>query len=228
MDVVSTLIIVALCAFAIVSLIRRWPYSVWGFVVIGLCLSMTPLLLRDLLVRGNFVYQGRYFLPLMLGAQLAVAALFGRLLFDRTAHRAVRAVCAGLLVVILSGEVLSCTIASQATTWWSKDDERAPEVAALVNDAHRPLVISNYFTPSILELSLYLNPNIPMRLNLKCAQCESSPRADVAFETAGYQSIFAVQATDAASKARYYWVDPIPVPGQPNALNMFAVVLPTL
>jgi uncharacterized membrane protein len=227
-DALFTLITVALCTYAIVALIRRSPYSVWGFVVIGLCLSMTPLVLRDLLVRGNFVYQGRYFLPLFLGTQLAVAALFGRLLFNRAAQGAARAVCAVLLLIIFSGEMISCAIASQATTWWNKDEERTPEVAALVNVAQRPLVISNYYAPSILELSLYLDPTIPMRLNLKCAQCASSRHVDVAFETAGYQTIFAVQPTGATSNARYYWVDPVPFPGRPNALNMFAVVLPTL
>ena len=225
-DAVFTLIIVGLCAYAIAALIRSTPYAVWGFVVIGLCLSMMPLLLPDLLGRGNFVYQARYFLPVLLGAVLALAALFSRVLFGRASGRAARTVCAVLLTIILAGEALSCAVASQATTWWNKDDERAPAVAALVNAANNPLVVSDYFTPSILELSLYLNPAIPMRLNLKCAQCESSPRADGTFATGRYQSVFAVQAPDAPRSARYRWIDPTPFPRQLRPLNMFSDISP--
>ena len=185
---------------------------------------MMPLLLRDLLVHGHFVYQARYFLPLLLGAILALAALFGRVLFGRASGRAARTVCAVLLTIILAGEALSCAVASQATTWWNKDDERAPAVAALVNAAPDPLVISDYFTPSILELSLYLNPAIPMRLNLKCAQCASSARAGVPFATGGYHNVFVVQALDPPSGVRYRWIDPITFPGQVRPLNMFATV----
>lgn len=222
-DAMFTLIIVGLCAYAIAALIRSTSYAVWGFVVIGLCLSMMPLLLPDLLLgHGNFVYQARYFLPLLLGAVLALAALFSRILFGRASGRAARTVCAVLLTIILAGEALSCAVASQATTWWNKDYERAPAVAALVNAANNPIVVSDYFTPSILELSLYLNPAIPMRLNLKCSQCASSAHADVGLATAGYQSVFAMQAPDTARPARYRWIDPTPFPRQLSPLNMFS------
>jgi uncharacterized membrane protein len=221
LDAAFTLIVIALCIYAIVSLIRTTPYAVWGFVVIGLCLSMTPLLIRDLLVSGNFVYQGRYFFPLLLGIELAVAALFGRLLFGGVAQSALRIGSAALLVFVLAGQVFSCAVASQAATWWNKDDERAPAVAALVNSADNAVVVSDYFTPSILELSLYLDPAVPMRLNLKCAQCSSSPRAEVAFATGGYQSVFAVQLPRALSSNGYRWVDPHPFPGHTDPLNMF-------
>jgi hypothetical protein len=224
-DVAFTLIAVAVCAYACVALIRTSAFSVWGFVIIGLCFAMVPLLLRDLLVRGNFVYQGRYFLPLLLGVQLAVAALFGRVIFSRHSSSVGRTSWAVLLVVILAGGVLSCAVASQATTWWNKDYERAPAVAALINATQRPLVISDYFTPSILALSLHLDPAIPMRLNLRCAQCAFS-RGSLSFATAGYRSIFAVQAPNAASRARYYLVDPVPFPRQASPLNMFAFVSP--
>jgi uncharacterized membrane protein len=226
LDSSFTLLAVALCAYAFVALVRTTGYAVWGFIVIGLCLSMTPLLVRDLLVGGGFVYQGRYFLPLLLGAQLSVAALFGRSLFGSSPRGVKRTAWSVLLAVVFAGEALSCAIASQATTWWNKDDERAPAVAAFVNAAPKPLVVSDYFTPSILELSLYLDPAIPMRLNLKCAQCASPPRGEVAFTTSGYQSVFAVQATDATSSESYHWIDPVPFPGHPNALNMFAAALP--
>lgn len=220
-DAAFTLIVVALCAYAFFALVRNTAFSVWGFVGIGLCLSMMPLVLRDVLVHGNFVSQTRYFLPLLLGAQLAVAALFGRTVFGSASRGAVRTGWAVLLVFTLTGEVLSCAVASQATTWWNKDDERAPAVAAIINAAQRPVVVSDYFTPSILELSLYLDHAIPMRLNLKCAQCTLS-RANARLVTGGFQSVYAVQMREVA-KPRYIWVDPHPFPDQPNPLNMFGV-----
>jgi uncharacterized membrane protein len=223
-DAALTLITVGLCAYAIVALIRSTPYAVWGFVVIGLCFSMLPLLLRDLLAHGSFVYQSRYFSPLLLGVQLAVAALFGRLLFGHAAEGAARIFWALILMVILIGEAFSCAVASQATTWWNKDYERAPAVAALVNSARKPVVVSDYFAPSVLELSLYLNSAIPMRLNLKCAECELPPRAEATFATGGYQSVFAVQAPNAPKSARYRLIDPIPFPRQASPLNMFTAI----
>jgi uncharacterized membrane protein len=225
-DALFTLIVVALCAYAFLTLVRSTAFPIWGFIIIGLCLSMMPLVLRDLLVGGNFVSQTRYFLPLLLGVQLAVAALFGRSIFARTSPRAGRAIWTVLLVFVLGSEVLSCTIASQAATWWNKDDERAPAVAAIINAAPSPLVVSDYFTPSILELSLYLDPTVPMRLNLRCAQCALS-RANADFATLGYgRSIFSVQMHE-GSNARYLWVDPHPFPAQPRPLNMFAFVTPS-
>ena len=225
-DAALTLITVGLCAYAIVALIRGTPYAVWGFVVIGLCLPTMPLLLHDLLGHGNFVYQGRYFLPFLLGMQLSVAALFARVLFSGAARTAPQAVCAFLFLAVLAGEVLSCAVSSQASTWWNKDYERAPAVAALVNGAQRPLVVSDYFAPSVLELSLYLNSTIPMHLNLKCAQCASVAHGDVALAAGGYQNIFSVQALDAARPARYHWIDPTPFPRGDSPLNMFSDISP--
>jgi uncharacterized membrane protein len=220
-DAVFTVIIVTLCVYAFVALVRSTAFSVWGFVGIGLCLSMMPLVLRDVLVGGNFVSQTRYFLPLLLGAQLAVAALFGRSLSGSTTRSAARAALTVLLAFTLTGEVLSCVVASQASTWWNKDDERAPEVAAIINSAQSPVVVSDYFTPSILELSLYLDHTIPMRLNLKCAQCTLSP-ANASLATPGYRSVFVIQMREAAN-THYIWIDPHPFPEQPRPLNMFAV-----
>ncbi len=226
LDAVFTVILLALCGYALFSLVRRTPFSVWGFVAIGLCASMMPLLLHDLFVRGNFVYQARYFLPLLLGIQLAVAALFGRTLLDRTSSATVRTASAALLSLVFTGELISCAISSQAVTWWNKDDERTPAVAAIINESHKPLVISDYFSPTILELSLYLDPAVPVRLNLKCAQCVL-PSTNVTFDTSGYQSVFAVQAPKSEKDARYRWVDPFPFPAQPSPLNMFAVISPS-
>jgi uncharacterized membrane protein len=222
-DTMLTLITVALCAYAFVSLIRRTRFSVWGFIVVGLCVPAAPLLLYDIFIGGNFVYQGRYFLPLILGMELAVAAFFDRALFRRASWSNAQTSWAIVLSLLLTGSVLSCIVASQATTWWNKDYERSRAVAALINASQRPIVISNYFTPSILELSLYLDPMIPMRLNLKCAQC-AFVRPSVAIAAPGYRNVFALQASGTAIDTRYNWVDPHPFPAQPSPLNMFATV----
>jgi uncharacterized membrane protein len=94
-NLLLTVVAVALCAYALAVLVRDRPFAVWGFIVIALCLPMTALLLIDLFVRGHFVYQARYFIPLLLGVQLSVAALFAAAILGKAAgggaRRAARA-----------------------------------------------------------------------------------------------------------------------------------------
>lgn len=224
LDALFTLLVVALSLCAIGALIREQPFAVWGFIVIGLCLSMTPLLLRDLLVRGHFVYQARYFIPLLLGVELSVAALFGMTVFGRASRSPARPVWSALLILVVGGSVLSCVTIAQATTWWNKDSEQSPEVAAIINHASRPLVVSDYFTPSIVALSLYLDPRVPVRLNVKCVQCDLpyTARPGLTDDT-GYDNVFALQ-TPAANGPHYRWVDPLPYPPQPDPLDMFVSI----
>jgi uncharacterized membrane protein len=223
LNLALTVVVVALIAYALVHLVRRRPFAVWGFVIVALCLPMTLLLLQDLLVRGRFVYQARYFIPLFIGVQLAVAELFGAKIFGRAPGGVATRAWLALFAVVLAGGVLSCAIASGASTWWNKDYERARSVAEIVNHSAKPVVISDYFTPSILALGFYLDPGVALHLNLKCAQCAASPAAgsDHPGDLTGYDTVFALQLADSPNPGRSRWIDPLPFPARVRPLNMF-------
>jgi uncharacterized membrane protein len=208
---------VALVAYAFVFLVRNAPRERWGFVLLALCAPFLLLVARDLTGHGRLVYQARYFLPLLLGVQLAVAYTFTRKLQAEPPDWFWR----GALAVVLASEVASCLIASQARTWWNKDYERSPEVAAIVNRSAAPLVVSDYFTPSMLDLARYLAPNVALSLHLKCATCLEAATKQPLPAPAERGDTFALGIPDASNDRGYRWIDARPYPPAPDPLNMF-------
>jgi uncharacterized membrane protein len=217
-----TIFVFALVAYALTALVRGQRFAVWGFVVVGLCLPMAPLLLRDLLIGGNFVYQARYFTPLLLGVQLAVAALFGG-----TIYGAARRTGLTLFAVVLTGEILSCIVSAGADTWWNKDYERTASVAEIVDRSARPMIVSDYFSPSVLALSFYLDPRVALRLNLRCAQCTAPITAGLSDPTpriSDFDMVFMLQLAATPENAHQRWINPKQFPRHPRPLNMFLAI----
>ena len=221
-----TVLVLALIVYALVCLVLKWPYRVWGFVLVGLCAPMLLLLGRDLVVSGHFVYQARYFIPLLLGLQIAVAALFARAIFDPSSSGARRAAFTALLVIVGAGELLSCAVSSQAGTWWNKAYERNRAVAQIVNASEKPLVVSNYWTPTVLALAFYLDPKVAMRLGLQCAQCGigSGPQTALQAPLPASSSVFLLQADPPPGGAPQQWINPQTFPPQERPLNMFLAI----
>jgi uncharacterized membrane protein len=221
-----TVLVLALIAYALVCLVRQWPFRVWGFVLVGLCAPMMLLLGRDLVVSGHFVYQARYFMPLLLGIQIAVAAVFGRALFDDAPSALRGRVFAALLVIVVAGELLSCVVSSRAATWWNKAYERNRAVAQIVNAAAQPVVVSNYYTPSVLALAFYLDPKVSMRLGLRCAQCGVDQGSQTALEAPlpASGSVFLLQSDPPSDGAPQQWINPQTFPPLERPLNMFLAI----
>lgn len=160
-----------------------------AFIAIALCVPMLPLLLRDLVWGGELVVQSRYFTPLYLGLELAVAAFFVQAV---TADGpAARGWSFGLGALIGVG-VLSCAISSQATTWATKDFEQNRSVAQTVSSALDPLVISDVDTSRALGLGYYLDPSVKLRLHLHCDQCTvaAAPSGNLVADAASAGTVF--------------------------------------
>jgi uncharacterized membrane protein len=212
-----TLSICALVAYAFVVLVRTQAFRVWGFVVLGLCAPFLPLFAY----RG-FVYQTRYFAPLLLGLILAVAALFARKI--ASGSRARRAVWASLFVGVLATQIASCYRSSQADTWWNKDGESSRLVAAAVNGARAPIVVSRWFVSSILGLSYYLDADVPVRVALECSNCTlATPRrADLFSGVPDRDDVFVMDPpAEAPAGERFRLIDPRPFPPAGEPLTMF-------
>jgi uncharacterized membrane protein len=135
-------VVLALLGWALWVLCRHAPYRTWLFVLLLVALPEVCLILPDLIWGGARSSHTRYFVPMLLGAQLAVAYLLTYLIEHASAWQ--RQAGRGLLAALLLVGVVSCGISWQATTWWNKGDSYAnASIAAFLNRLQQPLVISS-------------------------------------------------------------------------------------
>jgi uncharacterized membrane protein len=214
-----TALVVGITIYAFVSLVRRRPYATWGFIVLGLCV---PLL--ALIPKGQFVIQARYFFPLLMGVQLAIAALLGAWLVKKPANTTpMRAIL--LFAVLMCGEVASDAVSSGADTWWNKDYQRSTAVADVINRTPKAIIVSDYDATSILALSRYVDPSTAVRLNVSCSLCtvRVMPRPSLT-KAPDDATVFILGIPDGREGLRIRWIDPRPYPPKPDPLNLFLSV----
>jgi hypothetical protein len=175
-------------------LCRHTPRRIWLVVVTLTVVPILPLMLADLLLGGIRSTFPRFFIPTLLGIQLAVvyllSAMMSRPWYDWrwNCWRWVSSFicCAG---------ILSCGTSLQATTWWQKvHNQEIPAVAATINQASRPLLVSDAETGDLLALSHWLKPDVEMLLRPRCYTChfEVTEELNLHFPMipAGYSDVF--------------------------------------
>ncbi|WP_293132282.1 glycosyltransferase family 39 protein [Microcoleus sp. bin38.metabat.b11b12b14.051] len=155
-------------AHAIYLLCRSTPKRVWLFVLTGIAITGIVLIA----VRG---VADRYMVPYTLGIQIAVAYLFTAQILGANNRRQQKLWQLGLIVLI-SSQIVSCTVSSQSQLWWNKypsSTKYNPAVAAIVNQAKKPLLIShggNNITGKILSITYLLKPEVELLLAVKPEQ----------------------------------------------------------
>ena len=128
-----------------------------------------PIALPDLVLGGVRSTTPRYFMPCYLGIQLSVAYLFATKLTEITKKTSQQKLWQLVMALIVSIGVLSCVISSQAATWWHQTLNRdTPTVAALINKAETPALISDSYSADILSLSYLLSSNVRLILKPRC------------------------------------------------------------
>ena len=226
-----TAVVALLIAVSVYVMIRRTSWNVAGFVLLALCLPSAPLLIHDVAFGGILVDQSRYFVPVYLGAELAVVAFVYLNLFELPAGVLRRSLTWCLLAALLFGEGLSCALSSRADTWWNKDYEVSRSVAATIDGADRPLVVSDSYASRALGLAYYLDPRVALRLHLTCDQCAGSAPAedDLLADSSRFHTIFFLGASQrlldranlsGPANLRYY-IDVAAFPPRPSPLGMF-------
>jgi hypothetical protein len=170
---VAALPIMALLAYAILDLRRRGPST--GRLMIWLMLLATtlPFLLPDLLWGGQRSATARYLIPCFAAMDVALASLLCAKLEPAASRagfswRPAWIAVAGLVMMTRLG---SLVISSQADTWWSKEDLRAKDIAALVNRSPAPLLVSDNYLVWILSLAEYLDGDTGLALAPRCYLC---------------------------------------------------------
>ena len=208
-DLIRLIVVVVLLlaiAHSIYSLCRSTPKRVWLFVLTAIGITAIVLIA----VRG---VADRYMVPYILGIQLAVAYLFTAKIAAATNARQQKLWQLGLIALISSG-IVSCAVSSQSQLWWNKypsSTKYNPQVAAIVNQAQKPLVIShggNNITGKILSLSYLLKPQAQLLLAVKPEQVKIPD---------GFSDVFLYRATEALQfeleKVQKYKITPIYKPG---------------
>jgi uncharacterized membrane protein len=159
--------IAILVGYAFFYLWRRAPYRVWLLIVLLTLVPVLPLLLADLLSGGIRSIFPRYFIPTILGMQLAaVYLLSSKLSTGKPLWRWIG-------VVLCCASVISGITSFSAPTWWTKTINRENTgVAAIVNQSPAPLLVSDAETGDILALSYLLHPKVPLLIRPRCYTCQ--------------------------------------------------------
>lgn len=163
---VITPIFLTLIGYSIYFLCRTTNYKVWLFIVMLIVIPALPLILPDLIFGGIRSLSERYLLPSYLGIQLAVTYLLATQIHNKSLlRRRIWQTIMGLLIIC---GLVSYGVNSQAETWWSKVISYGnPQVAKIINQAARPLLISdasgiNY--GNVFSLSYLLQPKAQFQL----------------------------------------------------------------
>ncbi|MEG4087833.1 glycosyltransferase family 39 protein [Microcoleus sp. Pol12B4] len=193
-------------AHSIYSLCRSTPKRVWLFVLTAIGITAIVLIA----VRG---VADRYLVPYILAIQIAVAYLFTAKIAVTPNPRQQKLWQLGLIALI-SSEIVSCAVSSQSQLWWNKypsSTKYNPQVAAIVNQAKKPLVIThggNNITGKILSVSYLLKPEVQLLLAVKPEQVKIPD---------GFSDVFLYRATEALQieleKVQKYKITPIYKPG---------------
>ncbi|WP_324976011.1 hypothetical protein [Nostoc sp.] len=160
-------VLLVLIVYAFYCLCRQTPISVWLLIILLAGVSTLPLIVPDLIFGGMRSTKARYLIPSLLGVQLAIAYLLGRNLANPSLKSWHQKFWQLLLVILVSGSILSCAVSAQATVWHNKEHNGENiAVAKIVNQTTHPLLISNTAVGYILSLSYSLNQNLQIFLQL--------------------------------------------------------------
>jgi uncharacterized membrane protein len=167
-----------LVIYAFYWLCRKTYRSTWLFVLTLVCVPALGLTLPDLIWGGTRSTIPRYMVPVYLGCQLAVTYLLSQQLLTSLAQwRWRQKFWQGMTAIVLTAGVLSSGLILQADTWWNKMiSNHNPRLAEIVNQAERPLIISDADLADLLSISHYLDPKVRLLVRPQCyTQCEVTP-----------------------------------------------------
>lgn len=119
---------------------RAAPWA-WRFLAVLIVLTLSVVILPDLMLGGMRSLHSRYLIPALLGIEICAAYWLASGLCAAAQPKRRFAQVAALLVFFAGG--YSCLSIVQADTWHSKFvSYHNPEVARIINSAQRPVLIS--------------------------------------------------------------------------------------
>jgi uncharacterized membrane protein len=160
-------LIAALVGYAVYHLCRHTPRRVWVFVLLLIGVTAVSQIVPDLLssAGGRRSLLSRYLIPTYVGIQIAVAYLLATQVANPSLKQWQQRCWQGIFAIVMTAGVLSCAVSVQSPSWWTKGSSSInPQVAPFVNQASRPLLISDASHTFILSLSHFLKPDVRVQL----------------------------------------------------------------
>ncbi|MBD1849701.1 glycosyltransferase family 39 protein [Leptolyngbya sp. FACHB-711] len=158
--------ILILQGYALSVVCRNAPKKIYWFILTFVGSTALILWLPDLLLGGQRLTVIRYPIVCYVGLQLAVVYLLSAYLTETQKWKSSFAKLVFSLLILLG--ILSCGVYSQANTWWNKDvNSNYHQLANLINESDRPLIIADafsYYPISLISLSYLLKPNTQLLL----------------------------------------------------------------
>lgn len=157
-----TPLFLTLVGYSIYFLCQTTNYKVWSFIIILIVVPALPLILPYLIAGGIRSSSEPYLIPSYLGIQVAVAYLLATQLYNGNASR--RSIWHIIMALVIICGLISYKVSSQAETWWNKGMSYGnPQVAQIINQTTRPLLISDALGDNygnIFSLSYLLEPKV--------------------------------------------------------------------
>ena len=154
--------VLTLVGYALWIIYYHAPSRAWLFLVLLIVLPTSALILPDILLGGQRSSHTRYFVPMLIGVQLAIAYLLNYLLQYSLFIQRV------LLTVLLTVGIISCGVSWRSSTWWNKGISYGNDsVAAFLNSQDKPVVISSLGDTTlgnVISLSYLVNNEVRFQL----------------------------------------------------------------
>ncbi|MEH2267298.1 MAG: glycosyltransferase family 39 protein [Nostoc sp.] len=151
-----------LVGYSIYFVCRTTNYKVWSFIITLIVVPALPLIMPDFIAGGIRPSTEPYLIPSYLGIQVAVAYLLATQVYNGRGSR--RRIWHIIMALVIISGLISSKVSSQAETWWNKGMNYGnPQVAQIINQTTRPLLISdalgnNY--GNVFSLSYLLEPKV--------------------------------------------------------------------
>ncbi len=157
-----TLVFLGFILITFVSLDRHTKPKIYLLIICLILIPSLGLILPDLIQGGQKSIMTRYFIPTLLGIQISIAYWLARSIF---LFSKIRLMILSLLIIL---GIISCSISSQANTWWNKIvGYHNPKIANIINQYEKPLIISNnrdINVGSLISLSYLLEDKVRLLL----------------------------------------------------------------
>ncbi|MEH2232263.1 MAG: glycosyltransferase family 39 protein [Nostoc sp.] len=157
-----TLAFLTLVGYSIYFICQSTNYKTWSFIITLIVVPALPLILPDLIIGSIRSSTEPYLIPSYLGIQLAVAYLLTTQLYNGSGSR--RSFWPIIMTLVIICGLISSKVSSQAETWWNKGMNYGnPQIAQIINESNRPLLISDAFSNNygnVFSLSYLLEPKV--------------------------------------------------------------------
>jgi uncharacterized membrane protein len=163
--------ILALVGYSLYFLCRQTPKRVWLLILLLIATTALFLAVPDILKGGRRSANPRYLVPCYVGIQLAVAYLLSAKISNNFDNLKPQKLWKIVIVALFCAGIISGGVSSQADSWWNKGSGwlRAElEVAATVNQASNPLIVSDANIAYIMPLSYRLQPKVKLLIEPRC------------------------------------------------------------